>query len=72
METSTEVLLAMGGRMRVRRKVIELRKLEHGKEAMVETMRRELVQGAGANGRWRSRFLASGKVTRGKIVIPRG
>jgi hypothetical protein len=56
--------------MRVRRKVIELRKLEDGKEAMVETMRRELVQGAGANGRWRSRFLASGKLTRGKI--PRG
>ena len=54
--------------MKVRRKTIELRKLKDAKAQMIGTMCQELERGRAAEGRWRSRFLASGKLTRGKII----
>jgi hypothetical protein len=53
--------------MKVRGIGIELRKLMAGKKKLVDEMRAELSTTAAA-GRWRLRFIASGKNPQGKIT----
>jgi hypothetical protein len=53
--------------MKVRCSAIELRKLRAGKKKLVDEMRAELSTPAAA-GRWRFRFIASGKNPQGKIT----